>query len=511
MIRVALLGAFLLVPPQPAEIDVQLNTVDGEVVCTVHTRGASPAEVLAEIARKSERALVGLDGVAPAEAVPVWLDERPLHFVVQTIAACAGWRAHVNIARIELDPDLGHGDPCEAFEDQCFAANLRAIRAHPDHPLAAEGEMVLGEIRERRGDLRAAESHYSSVAKRFEKSAVAAEALLHSGLIQERLGDWSSAKEQFSALANLAQPHPYQARARLEIAHCMAELGDGRQAGFVLDTLEKLFPTTLTSERQSRLYVRARALLAARNAADASWHAAEGAKNTVDAAKYEAEAARNAADAAKALSAADELGHNSEWDADAMELRAQVLAHFGRNSESARAWLAYAQKTAGQDRLRAWVNAAQQAREADDVLGVLCVLHLAQGTRAESAIEAIAEEARKGIGLVGGDDSVLGGDLLAQARALIDQRKGARALTLLAAPYQRREERQADARLELVTLYARALAGEKGVDAAVAELRRNLDSFSEPASRKQLCTTAGELYEAAERFDDAIRAYGGQL
>ncbi len=509
--RAALLLSFLLVAPQPAEIDVQLKTVDGEVVCSVHTRGARPGDVLAEIARKSERELVGLDGVASAEAIPVWLDERPLQYVVQTVAACAGWRAHVNIARIELDPDLGHGDPREAFEDQCFAANLRAIRAHPDHALAAEGEMVLGEIRERRGDLRAAESHYSSVAKRFEKSALAADALLHAGLIQERLGDWSAAKEQFSALASLPQTHPYESRARLEIAHCMSELGDGRQASFVLDTLEKLFPTTLTSERQSRLYVRARALLAARNSAEASQHAAEEAKNPAEASRYEAEAARHAADAAKALSSADELGHNSEWDADAMELRAEVLTHFERHSESARAWLAYSQKTKGQDRLRAWVNAAQQSLEADDVLGVLCVLHLAQGTRAESVIEAIAEEARKQIGLAGSEESLLGGDLLAQARALVEQQKGARALALLAPLYQRREERPSGARLELVTLYARALAAEKGVDEAVAELRRNLDTFADSAARKELCSTAGELYEAAERFDDAIRAYGGQL
>ena len=483
MIRSACLVAFLLVPSQPAEIDVQLKVVDGEVVCSVHTRAATPADVLAEVARKSERVLVGLEGVAPGEAIPVWLDERPLRHVVQTVAACAGWRAHVNIARIELDPDLGAGDAREALEDQCFAANLRAIRAHPEHPLAAEGEMVLGEIRERRGDLRAAESHYSAVAKHFDKSALAAEALLRSGQIFERLGDWTGALEQFRALANLPQEHPYQARARLEIAHCMAENDDGRQALFVLDTLEKLFPTTLTSERQSRLYVRARALLAS---------------------DHEKEAVR-------ALASADELGRNEDWDSDAMELRAQVLGRFGRHSESARAWLAYSQNAEREARLRAWVNAAQEAREAGDVLGVLCIQHLARGTRAESAIEAIAEEARKDIGLSGGDETTLGGDLVAQARALVDQQKGARALALLTPLYQRREERQADARLELVTLYARALASEKGVDAAVAELRRNLDAFADPASRKQLCSTAGELYETAQRFDDAIRAYGGQL
>jgi hypothetical protein len=213
----------------------------------------------------------------------------------------------------------------------------------------------------------------------------------------------------------------------------------------------------------------------------------------------------------QALSAADELGRNEEWDADAMELRAETLGRFGRHAEASRGWLAFAQKSEGPERLRAWVQAAQESREAGDALGVLCVLHLSRGTRAESTIEAIAEEARKEIGLSAGSDPALGGDLLAQARALVDQQKTAKALALLEPLYQRREERPADARLELVVLYAQALAGEKGIDAGVAELRRNLDAFAGPAERKRLCSAAGELYETAERFDEAIRAYGGQL
>ncbi|MBK7642511.1 MAG: hypothetical protein IPJ19_05595 [Planctomycetes bacterium] len=474
----------LLLPAAPApEIDVQLKTVDGEVVCTVHTRGAKPGDVLAEIARKSERVLVGPDENDAADLIPVWLDERPLSYVVQTIAACAGWRAHLNISRITLEPDLGRGDDARAFEEQCFASTLRAIRAHPDHPRAAEGGMVLATIHEKHGDLRRAESEYTAVATRFPGSKEAPAALLHSGLIDERMGDWNAAKLQFSTLANLPQEHPYQARARLEIAHCMAESGDGRQALFVLDSMDKIFPTSLSSERQSRLYVRARALLAARR---------EG-------------------EAAKALSLADELGRNEEWDADAMELRAQVLAQFGRSAESARAWLALAQKSEGQEQQRAWIQAAQQSMQAGDSLGVLAVQRLAAGTHAATAIEPLAESSRKDLGLDSTDLHGLGGDPLAQARLLLLQEHQRQALTLLEPLYQRREERSADERLELVTLYARALAGAKTVDDAVAELRRNLDTFPEPAARKLLCSTAGELYEAAERYDDAVRAFGGQL
>ena len=467
-----------------SEVSVELKSVDGELVCTVHTRGASPAAVLAEIARKAERELVGLQADAPADPIPVWLDERPLAYAVQTVAACAGWRAHVNISRIELEQDLGRDDRAEDFDDQTFSAYLRAIRNHPRHALAAEGELVLGEIRQKRGDLRAAESHFAAVAARFENSKEAPEALLRSGLILQRLGEWSPAREQFSKLANLPQAHPYQTRARLEIARCMSENGDGRQALSVLEALDSVYPTKLTSERQSRLYVRARALLAANR--------------------------NKEAEAAEALAAADELGRSEEGDGDAMELRAEVLAHFGRNAEAARAWLAFAQKAVGPEQLRAWVKAAQQSLEAGHALGVLCVLQLVKGTRAEGAVAALAETARKQLGLPA-DEGGLGGDLLTGARLLLDQQKHKQALALLEPLYQRREERTADARLELVTLYARALSGVQGVDAAVTELRRNLDSFAEPAKKKSLCSTAGDLYEAARRFDEAVRAFGGQL
>lgn len=484
MIRAGLFLALLCAPlPRASEVSVELKNVDDEVVCSVHTRRATAAEILAEIATKSGRELVGLDPNAPADAIPVWLDERPLAYVIQTVAATAGWRARVNISRIELEPDLELGDKADDFEQLAYISYERAVRAHPNHPLAAEGDFVLGQIRERGGDLRAAESHYKVVAARSDKPKQAPEALLRSGLIEEKLGDWNAAAEQFKALANLPQDHPYQARARLEIARCMAQGGDGRQAIFVLNSLDAVFPTTLTSERQARLYVRARALLAAQKQDEA----------------------------VKALQAADELGRNAEWDADAMELRAEALAHFGRNAEAGRAWLAYAQKSSGPEKLRAWVNAAQQAREAGDTLAVLCVLRLAKGTRAEGAIQAVAEGARKDLGLSGSDDLALGGDVLAQAHALIEAQKTKSALTLLEPLYQRREERPLDARLELVVLYARALAGEQGVDAGVDELRRNLDAFGEAAAKKVLCGAAGELYESAQRFDDAIRAYGGQL
>lgn len=485
MMQAALMLVLLCAPARTGEVTVDLKTVEGELVCSVRTRGANPADVLAEIARKTDRELAGVESLVPSTPIPIDLEERPLNYVVQTIAACAGWRAHVNISRIVVESDLDSGDEKRAFEDQYFSAYLRAIRAHPDDLRAAEGEMWLGDLREQRGDLRAAESHFVAVSTKFRQRKEAPDALLRAGLIEERLGEWDKANETFRSLANLEQAHPHQARARLEIARCMSELGNGREALFVLDSLEKIFPTALTSERQSRLYVRARALLADKREADAI----------------------------QALASADALGQNKEWDADAMELRAEALAHFGRHAESGRAWLAYSQKVSGQDRLRAFVNAAQQSREAGDALGVLFILHHddVRGTRAESAIQAIAEEARKEIGLSGDAQDSLGGDSLAQARSLLDLKKPAKALALLEPLYQRREERAASERLELVTLYARALAGEQGADAAAAELRRNLDAFTDPAARKLLCTTAGEIYEDAERFEEAIRAFGGQL
>lgn len=467
----------------PADVDVLLKDVDGETVCTVHTSGASPAAVLTEIARKCGREISGLESAVGNEQIPVWLDERPLASVVQTIAACAGLRASMNLARIRLEPDLGRDDSAAAFEEQCAVSYLRALKAHPENALAAEGEMILGQIQERRANLRAANGHYQLVATRHERSPQAPDALLRSGLILERLGEWSAATAQFRTLANFPKDHPWRPRARLEIARCMAELGDGREANFVLDALERVFPTTLTSERQSRLYVRARALLAAKRQAEAL----------------------------EALQKADELGRNEEWAADAMELRAQALAHFERHAEAARAWLAFAEKAEREERLRAWVNAASESLAAGDALGVLCIQRLAAGTRAETAIESLAEEARKELGLAGSEEQTLEGDAIAEARILLDRHMARQALALLEPLYQRREERPLEMRLDLVALHARALAAEKDVDSALVELREALDSFTAPEHRQRLCAVAGALLEDAERYDEAVRAFGGQL
>ena len=484
MIRAALLLAFVCAPqPRTPEVFVELKTVNDELVCTVHTSRASAAEILTEIASKSSRELIGLDTSTPGDAIPVWLDERPLSYVVHTVAASAGWRVNVRNSRIELRCMPESEDPQVNLEQLCRSSYERAVQSHPDHPLAAEAELVLGAIRERNGDLRVAEGHYKRVIARKDNPKETPEALLRSGLIEEKLDNWKEAAELFRTLANLPQEHPYRVRARLEIARCLAQSGDPRAALFTLDALELVFPAKSTSDRQARMYVRARALLGA---------------------KRESEAIQTLRDA-------DALGHSEEWDTDAMELRAEALAFSGRNAEAGRAWLAYAEKAVGDEKLRGWVNAAEQAREAGDTLAVLCVLRMAKGTRAETRIAGIAEEARKELGLSGNDDPALGGDLLAQAEALIDQQKTARALTLLEPLYQRREERPADARLELVVLYARALAAEKDVDAGVAELRRNLDAFPDAPARKRLCSAAGEIFEAAERYDEAYRAFGGQL
>ena len=60
-------------------------------------------------------------------------------------------------------------------------------------------------------------------------------------------------------------------------------------------------------------------------------------------------------------------------------------------------------------------------------------------------------------------------------------------------------------------MYARALDESKGLDAALSALRRVWEELRTSAARKDVCVAAGELFEKHERFEDAARAYGGEL
>lgn len=468
--------------------DLVIQEIEGDLVCSIHARRASLSTLLSEIAERTGRKIEGLDACGALEPITVELDGRPLNQVVHTLLGCAGLRARIHPTAIEVLPDLGPRASAEDLDEQAGVAWLRALQNHPEHPLGAQAEIRLGEIQERRGHARTAAGHYDLVVRNWPESALAPEALVRCGAILEKNGQWSEAAVRFTTLANLVQPHTYATKARLELARCLAGSNDARQALFVLDALDNLFPDPPLRERQARLFVRALAL------GGLGRHG----------------------EALHTLQDADAIGVESEWQEEALELRAEALEHFDRPAEAARMWLKLSQSSQGKEKERALVNAARLAHEAGDAIGVLMIQRSAAGTAAAASIEAFAREARQELELdEAGTNSIDVQAALDRAQELATSHSWIQAREVLEPLYARRDQLDAPTLVLVAVAHARAMDGDgdgvRGLEAAIEVLRECALSLVDVENRKPLYVCAGELYEKHERYDEAIAAYGGSL
>lgn len=468
----------------PGSFDLRMREVDGDVLCSVQAKNVSVQAVIEEIAQRTARTLTGFEGRGTLEAISVHIEERPLQYAVATSLGATGLRARITSTSIDVYPDLGTRATPEELDDQTEVAYLRALKAFPDDTAASRAEFALAEIQERRGNDAAALSHFEAVARRTADAEFIPDALMRAGVILERMGDWREAARPFSALANLAEPHPHQARARLEIARCMTYTGDARQALFMLDALEQVFPAADAHERQARLYVRARAL----------------------------NGTEQHADALRTLAEAESLGSDATQNASAMEMRAEALEHFARPAEAARAWLSFSEAARGADRRRALANAARLALDADDWIAVLMIEKYARGSGAEGDIAEFARSARANLGLDGnGGLPTSPEESLMRAEELLSARAFRSAVQTCEALYRTRELLDEALFTRLASVYARALDADRGVGEAIDVLRAAVRSMKDVENRKRMYVLAAELYESHELFDEAIAAYGGNL
>lgn len=486
-IPTALVALACLAPAARAQgtYDLEIREVQGDLVASLRARNARVEEVLADVAKRTDKKLVGIERLGKTDPLSAELVERPLNQVLYTIAGCADARVRVNPTTIEVFSDLGGGASVEELEEQATVAYLRALQAHPEHALGAHAELVLGEIQERHGNRRAAVGHYELVARNFPIADEVPESLWRAGKLLEELGEWTGGVAKFRALSNLDVEHVYASRARLELAHCLVRTGDARQAQLLLDALDNLYPTVDRAETRGRLFVHAMALRATGRDAEAM----------------------------RALAEADRMGVEARWEAPAAELRAQVLEAFDRPAEAARAWLAFAKLdvVAPKDQERAFVNAARLAQAAGDPLAVLMIERTASGTAAASAIAPIAAGARAELGLAAPTPASRLEAALDKANAWIAAHLAHQAVQALEAPWRERESLEEKDLLALAATYARALDEDKGVDAALDALRDVLRVVPSPAGKAAIHVVAGELYEKHERYEAAARAYGGDL
>lgn len=466
--------------------DLEIREVEGDLYATLHAKDAELSEILRDIAARTHKELVGLERLERLDRITATLDNRPLTQVVFTLAGCAGARALLNSTSIELMTDLGGGASADELHEQAMVTYVRALRAHPDHPQGAQAELALGAIQEEHGNLRAAVGHYELLVRNHPQADEVPEGLWRAGKLLEQLDDWTGAGQKFTTLANLRVEHSYSSRARLELAHCLVQTGDPRQSMLLLDALDHLYPTTDSSETKARLFVRALAQLGIGRHGDAL----------------------------RTLTRADEMGFDPAWEAEATELRAEAFDHFGRTSEAARAWLHLSQiadASGGKRRERALINAARLSIDSGDAIAVLMIERAAAGSSAAEKIAPFAEQARRALGLITSSGSAALRSALEQAESLLTAHLPRQAVQTLQRAWLARKGLEQGELAELAVLYARALDAESGLEVAIDFIQRTEGELHSDETRRELCRIAGELYQKHERFEEAARAFGGEL
>ena len=476
----ALVAIALAAQASTAEIAVRAG--GEQELWSVRARSASPAEVLAELAARSGRELAGLGAVAPdADPIAVELVDRPLAHVVHCLAGAAGLRARVGATSVELLPLPAEEPAAAELDEQEALAWERFLRAFPRHELAGEAEFALGALAERAGDPTAAVAHYERVASEHPRSLRTPDALLAAGLAHARAGRLEAAGASFGALAGLDREHPHHARARLELARTIALRGDGRQAGLLLDALDRLHPARDDQERSERFEVRARALLASGKP-------------------------RQALDALAAATALSGV----EAERVPEDLLARIYEALGRPGEASRAWLASSRDGEGDQAARALAEAARLAHAAGDDLAVLFLERRAHqlGCAAELAKWSEASRARLGLATGSTPPAVEEVEL---AEQMLAAGNAARARPVLERVWRDRRSLDPQLLVRAASAHARATSAGDGLEAAIAVVRAALEIAEDAESVRALHVLAGELFEAHERFDDAARAYGGEL
>lgn len=466
--------------------DLSIREVEGDLIGSLNAKDADLGEILRDVATRTHKKLVGLERLGKLERVAVFLQDRPLTQLVFTLAGCAGARARVDATSIELMNDLSGGASVEELHEQATISYLRALRAHPEHPLGAEAELTLGSIQQEHGAVRAAVGHFELLVRNHPTSAHVPEALWRAGKLLEQLDDWNGASQKFTALANSPIEHSYASRARLELAHGFVRTGDPRQAVLLLDALDNLYPDVDASEHQSRAFVRSLALLGVGRHGEAL----------------------------RMLQRAEEHGSDPAWEAEATELRAEAFEHFERPAEAARAWLHLAQlpdDSGGKRRERALVNAARLSDACGDAIAVLMIEQAAAGTGASNAIAPLADQARRALGLVTSSGSAALRSAIEQAESLLTAHLPRQAVQTLQRAWANRKGLTQEEIAELASLYVRALDADGGLEPALDLVQRASRELHLAAARAQLCRAAGELYQRHERFEDAARAFAGEL
>lgn len=465
--------------------EVSVREVDGDLLCSVRASDTPVRTLVEDLGARLGRRVVGFDDLPPAARVSVQLTDRPVPQVLRYVLGAAGLRARLTPGEIAVTEELPPFARPDELLDAAMEAYLAALVRFPDHPEGAGARLALGILEEQRGRAERAAQHFDQLVEGYADSPLVPEALWRGGRAFMATLSFGEARRRFTDLANRQRPHPYHAAARLELARCLVHHGDARQALFVLDALERAYPTEDRREQAERALVRAQAEVAS---------------------GLHIEALRT-------------LEQACAWEPallvslDAMELRARALERAGRPNDAAIAWIAFSQDPRTSNARRALKEAARLALDAPgQELAVIFVHGLAQERGFGDELLGELAQARGRLGLSAPQlvdatplERLRRGELLLADGVHDAARATLEALLPLRSELEPRDRR----RLAEVLAAARLATGD--VEGALDALRRIVPELESPEQRRALYLFAGELLESAGRFAEAVDVYGGRL
>ncbi len=490
LLAVALLAAAPVRSQEPrrAALDllytVEVRANDGDARATVLAGRVPLWRLLGELTDQLGWTLEGLTEEQAGVAVSAHLEDRPVADVFEFLLGSVGLQAELrNDTVFVRRVDAREAAPA-AVQQVAAGAYLRALRAFPDHPTvprALYGQAVTEVLR---GNDENARALFLQLVERFPSAAEVPQALLRTSRLLVDAGRWREAEEILGRLLHGETTEDEDREARLTIARCTLEQGDAQRTLFALDAVERIHPARTRSEVQERLYLRARAL------------------NGVQ--RHD--------EALELLDEADAYGLDPESQRWSLSARGAALEALAAPADAARAYLALAQVASGPEQAQALEAAARLSLEADDVLGALFVAQHASALGSSARVEPFARRARVQLGLDQRPESgTTWQQRLARAERLHDGGLDAEALELLDDLAPLRDQMPADQAVRFTLVWARVIASEESLDAALAMLREALPGIEDPEHRRSVYLLAARLLEGRERFEEAVEAYRGRL
>jgi tetratricopeptide (TPR) repeat protein len=483
LLHLAAAGVLSLAAPQEGNLlepqEIRVVPREGRDWFTVRAQNASALSVLREVTRLSGHELNGLDLLDRPALLTVDLSDRPIEHVLEYALGSLGLRYELDRRSITVL----EGEPRSSEEhlDLATASWIRVANRFPDHPAAADARFAQAQLAELRGLDGAARSLYLTLVEDYPNAALTGEAYMRAGRISARLGQWSDASRIYRTLADLDVASEYHAAARLEWARTMVAQGDPRSAMYMLSALDANYPTFDRTELTARRLVKARAL----NSRELYMEALE-----------ELDLADPDFDSLGAL--------------EALQIRAVALEGIGLPGEAARAWLLYADEATGRERVFAFGQAARLSLEAEDELAVLFVVRQAEEAGVEVGLEGFERTARARLGFVVDTETKTIVDRLDQAEEWLDAEDFERAAEPLESLFLARGALDDATAARVCVAWARCLDGTTGLGPAIQALTSVRADFEDLEHRRLIDTGAARLFEAHNRFDDAIEAYQGR-